>query len=125
MNQSANPDGLQWRTCGNSYMVCGRTQPRLPPGGYTCSIDYQGQATFTPRRLLADDLIDVAGSLAAKVLDEIGRFWQLGDRFHKHGFLHRRGYLFYGKQGCGKSSLVHLIVSRFIESGHLAFFCDY
>ena len=34
-----NPDGLQWRTCGNSYVVCGRTLPRLPPGGYTCAVD--------------------------------------------------------------------------------------
>lgn len=126
MNElTCNSDGLQWRTCGNSYVICGRTQPRLPPGGFTCSIDYQGQATFTQRRLLADDLIDVAGSLTAKVLDEIDRFWKLGDRFHKYGFLHRRGYLFYGKQGCGKSSLVHLITARIIEAGHLTFFCDY
>src|SRR5439155_9137715 len=46
-------------------------------------------------------------------------------RFRKHGFLHRRGYLFYGKQGCGKSSLVHLIVGRILDAGHLAFFCEH
>src|SRR5262245_43197727 len=119
-----NPQGLQWRICGGSFAVCGRTLPRLPAGAFTCAVDYQGQAYFNPRRLQADDIIDFPDSLAARVLDEIDRFWQLGERFRKHGFLHRRGYLFYGKQGCGKSSLVHLIVSRIIEAGHLAFFCD-
>src|SRR5688572_15467250 len=100
---SPNSSGLQWRACGASYVVCGRTQARLPAGAYTCSIDYQGTAYFNPRHLQADDIIDFPDSLAAKTLDEIDRFWLMGDRFHRHGFLHRRGYLFYGKQGCGKS----------------------
>jgi hypothetical protein len=119
-----NSQGLQWRICGNSFAMCGRTLPRLPAGAYTCSVDYTGQVFFNPRQLQADDIIDFPDSLAAKVLDEIARFWGLGERFRKHGFLHRRGYLFYGKQGCGKSSLVHLIVGRILKAGHLAFFCD-
>src|SRR5262249_51248220 len=51
-------------------------------------------------------------------------FWEQGERFRKHGFLHRRGYLFYGKQGSGKSSLIHLIVARIVAAEHLAFFCE-
>src|SRR5262249_25457148 len=47
-----------------------------------------------------------------------------GERFRRHGFLHRRGYLFYGKQGGGKSSLIHLIVSQVVAAGHVAFFCE-
>ena len=43
--------------------------------------------------------------LSGGSLREIARFWGMGDRFAQHGFLHRRGYLFYGKQGSGKSSL--------------------
>ncbi len=119
-----NASGLQWMVRGNTFMMCGRTLPRLPAGAYSCSQDYNGNAVFTARNLQADDIIDFPDSLAAKVLDEIERFWQLGDRFRKHGFLHRRGYLFYGKQGGGKSSLVHLIVGRILDAGHLAFFCE-
>lgn len=119
-----NSNGLQWRACGTSFVVCGRTQPRLPAGAFTCGIDYQGTAFFNPRALQADEIIDFPDSIAGKTLEEIDRFWQIGDRFHRHGFLHRRGYLFYGKQGCGKSSLVHLIVRHIVEAGHLAFFCD-
>jgi ATP-dependent Zn protease len=106
------------------YQVCGRTLPRLPAGAYTCSFDCYGNPLFQHKELHVDDLIDFDDSLSAKVLAEITRFWQLGERFRQHGFLHRRGYLLYGKQGSGKSSLVHQIVARVTAAGNLAFFCD-
>ena len=116
---------IQWAVLpGGSFQACGRTVPRLPAGAYTVSLDCNGQPVFQGRQLLADDLIDFAGSLPGKVLLEIDKFWKLGDRFRQHGFLHRRGYLFYGKQGCGKSSLIHLIVSRSAAAGNVAFFCE-
>ena len=116
---------LQWAVLpGGSFQACGRTVPRLPAGAYTVSLDCQDQPLFHGRQLLADDLIDFAGSLPGRVLQEIEKFWRLGERFRQHGFLHRRGYLFYGKQGCGKSSLIHLIVSRIAAAGNVAFFCD-
>jgi ATP-dependent Zn protease len=70
-------------------------------------------------------LIEFPGNVSAEVLDEIGRFWSMGDRFARLGFAHRRGYLFYGKQGCGKSSLIHQIIARIVGAGHVAFFCSY
>jgi SpoVK/Ycf46/Vps4 family AAA+-type ATPase len=33
--------------------------------------------------------------------------------------------LFFGKQGCGKSSLIHQIIARVVTDGFVAFFCDY
>jgi SpoVK/Ycf46/Vps4 family AAA+-type ATPase len=80
---------------------------------------------FARRRLESDNLVDFPGSLAAQILDEVDRFWILGDRFHRLGFLHRRGYLFYGKQGGGKSSLIHQIVSKIVATGNVAFFCEH
>jgi SpoVK/Ycf46/Vps4 family AAA+-type ATPase len=75
--------------------------------------------------LLADDYIDFPDGLPSRVLRDIGLFWTLRDRFQHFGFLHRRGYLFYGKQGCGKSSLIHQIVQGVVAAGHVAFFCDH
>jgi hypothetical protein len=108
-------NAIQWMVLpGGSFQACGRTMKRLPPGAFTVSLDCDDRPTFEARQLLADDLIDFPGSLPGKVLQEIEKFWKLGERFRQHGFLHRRGYLFYGKQGCGKSSL----------TGNVAFFCD-
>jgi hypothetical protein len=115
----------QWMVLNNGlYQVCGQTLPQLPAGAYTCSLDCYGNPLFQAKELHVDELIDFSDSLSARILGEISRFWQLGERFTKYGFLHRRGYLFYGKQGSGKSSLVHQIVSRITAAGNLALFCD-
>ncbi len=124
-DKSTSRDGLQWAVLrGNRFRVCERTVDRLPAGAYTCTSDDFGTCVFEQRNLEVDDLIDFPGSLAAQLLDEIERFWTLGDRFRQYGFLHRRGYLLHGKQGSGKSSLLHLVIARAVAKGHVAFFCE-
>jgi hypothetical protein len=114
----------KWAFLGDgTYQACGRTFPRLPAGAYTCAEGMTGPL-FQAKVLHVDELIDFPDSLPARILDEIDRFWTLGDRFRKYGFLHRRGYLFYGKQGSGKSSLIHQVVAKIVGAGHLAFCCE-
>lgn len=115
----------QWMVAGNNtFKVCGPTREQLPPGAYSCSTDCYGHAVFEGRKLLVDELIDFPGSLPSTILSEVGRFWTLGKRFESFGFLHRRGYLLYGKQGSGKSSLIHQVICQIVQSGHVAFFCQ-
>ena len=123
-NNDAKNNVMQWMVRGNTFQMCGRTVKRLPAGAFTCSTDGYGAAVFQIRNLEVDDLIDFPGSLPGQVLQEIEKFWKLGERFRQHGFLHRRGYLFHGKQGCGKSSLIHQILARVVAAGNVAFFCD-
>jgi hypothetical protein len=114
----------KWTALGDGmYQACGRTVHRLPQGAYTCLEGCAGPL-YQAKVLQVDELIDFPDSLSWRILDEIDHFWQLGDRFSKLGFLHRRGYLFYGKQGSGKSSLIHQIVAKIVAAGNLAFFCD-
>jgi AAA+ superfamily predicted ATPase len=121
-----NEYGFQWMIAGpNQFQICGRTTESLPPGAYNCWVDNCGNAHFQGRDLQVDELIHFPESLASKVLFEIKLFWENGERFARYGFLHRRGYLFYGKQGCGKSSLIHQIVSAVVAEGNVAFFCQH
>ncbi len=115
----------QWLVLGDGqYRVCGTTVRQLPAGAYNCIVDQCGNPILQDKDLKVDDLLEFQDSLSSQVLEEVGRFWTLHERFRKFGFLHRRGYLFHGKQGGGKSSLIHQIVARIVKSGHLAFFCD-
>ena len=125
MQDPASPD-LQWTLSHDgSYIACGRTVSQLQAGAYTVSCDNCGESHFKPHPLHTDDLIEFPQSVSTNVLTEVERFWSMGERFATLGFAQRRGYLFYGKQGCGKSSLIHQIVSRVIAAGHVAFFCTY
>ncbi|MFM9959907.1 MAG: AAA family ATPase [Planctomycetaceae bacterium] len=124
--QAQRSSTLQWSVLsGGGYQVCGRTLPKLPEGAYDCDADMDGSIRFNPRTLKVDELIDCSAGLSSKLLKEIEQFWTLGERFHKHGFLHRRGYLLHGRQGSGKSSVVHQIICRTIAAGGIAFFCEH
>jgi hypothetical protein len=117
---------VQWKIVQSGiFEVCGVTAAQLPSGAYGCSLNQYGDVQLTTRDLQVDDLIDFADSLPAKILHEIENFWDLGDLFLKHGYLHRRGYLLYGPQGSGKSSVVHQVVHRIIKAGHVAVFCEH
>jgi SpoVK/Ycf46/Vps4 family AAA+-type ATPase len=108
----------------HTYEKCGPTYPRLPAGAYTCNSGPFGDPQFLVKQLKVDDLIDFADSLPAQILREIETFWALGGRFQRRGYLHRRGYLLYGPQGSGKSSVVHQVVQRIVRAGHVAVFCE-
>src|SRR5262245_12094410 len=120
-----NEHGLQWSVVSpGRYMPCGRTATKLPSGAYSAYLDHCENTVLVERALKVDELIDFADSLPNQILQEIDRFWGTGERFRRYGFLHRRGYLFHGKQGCGKSSLIHQIVAKIVAGGHVAFFCE-
>jgi len=117
---------VQWKVAqAGVFETCGITARYLPSGAYGCSLNQYGDVQLMTRDLQVDDLIDFADSLPAKILHEIESFWDLGDIFQKHGYLHRRGYLLYGPQGSGKSSVVHQVVHRIIKGGHVAVFCEH
>jgi AAA+ superfamily predicted ATPase len=116
----------QWKLAlPGVYEVCGTTHRQLPAGAYTCTLNPYGDPQLVAKDLQVDDLIDFVDSLPAQILCEIETFWSLGEPFQRHGYLHRRGYLLYGPQGSGKSSIVHQVVHRIVAAGHVAVFCDH
>ena len=118
------PEVLQWNVQREGhFQVCGQTTEQLPAGGYSCETDNCGRPLFVRRQLASDELIRIPGSLAAEIVAEVNDFWPRHGQYSRFGFLHRRGYLFYGKQGGGKTSVVHQIVADAVAAGNLAFFC--
>jgi AAA+ superfamily predicted ATPase len=117
---------IQWKAAmPGVYEACGTTYRKLPAGAYVCSLNQYGEPQLLAKDLQVDDLIDFANSLPAQILAEIENFWSLGDKFQRYGYLHRRGYLLYGPQGAGKSSVVHQVVHRIIKAGHVAVFSEH
>ncbi len=117
---------IQWKVAlPGVFEACGTTFRKLPAGAYGCSINQYGEPQLAAKDLQVDDLIDFADSLPSQILHEIENFWALGEKFERYGYLHRRGYLLYGPQGAGKSSVVHQVVHRIIKAGHVAVFCEH
>lgn len=119
-------DSTQWGLVGaKTYKGFPRTQKRLPAGVYSITLDRNdGKAIFVRREVATDDIIELEKGLTKTMLDEIKLFWRKEEQFKQLGFLHRRGYLLYGPQGTGKSSVVKQIMSDVVQKGGLVFLCD-
>ena len=115
---------IQWTYIGKDKLIsCTNTEEKLRPGYYNIGVLQDGRIFFQKTTVKTDNLIDFPDSLSGNILDEIDRFWELYDRFLKYGNLHRRGYLFYGPPGSGKSCLVYLICNKIIDKGDIVIEC--
>src|SRR5947209_7452895 len=114
----------QWTITEEGYQPAGKTIGKLEPGIYRASVNAWQVPTITVMELKTDELVSFKTGVFAEITQEIDEFWKRGTLYKQFGFLHRRGYLFYGPQGCGKSSLVHQIAQGIATAGHIALVAD-
>lgn len=116
---------VQWSVCGpNTYKPVSLTFPDLTRGIYQILMTQNNGIVFQKKDVCVDDLLSFPDSLSDKILTEIIKFWNSGDKFKEHGFLHRRGFLLHGPAGSGKTCLVQQIISNIINNNGLVFQCS-
>lgn len=102
------PDGVHTR--------CGRTVPKLEPGFYDAvDLGFSGWG-LKPKETVSDDLIDIPGTIADDIFTDIDKFLGSKDQYQSYGLTHKRGYLFYGPPGSGKTSLGLMLGNRFVKN---------
>lgn len=119
-----NFDFSQWAVqINNSFRPTTKTSPMIPSGYYEIEIDNFGEPIFIKKDLITDELL-VLDDIAKSIVQEITLFWEKESLFQNYGFTHRRGYLFYGRAGTGKTSIVKQILQQIIEKGGVAISCQ-
>lgn len=114
---------IQWTGHGpDRYTACEQTWPILPGGIYTIDSD-EGRILFCNQPVNVDDLFYFPESIGDRIIKEIETFWDSAAQYEARGFKHRRGYLLYGPQGSGKSSIVQQTVAQIKERGGVVFLC--
>jgi hypothetical protein len=112
---------IQWAGHGpDRYHACETTWPILPGGVYTLDMD-EGKVIFCNQPVNIDDLFYFPDSIGDQVMQEVETFWDAADMYEQRGFKHRRGYLLYGPQGSGKSSIVQQTIARIKVRGGVVF----
>lgn len=116
----------QWAAVGSkTFKAVSVTHNKLPNGCYSINRDNQdGSAIFIGKHIKSDDILSFKDGLTEKFLTEVDEFWDKQKIFKENGFLHRRGYMLYGSQGTGKSSIVWQVARDVIERGGVVFVCD-
>lgn len=121
--EKLNTDFCQWAILPNStYCAASQATTKLQSGFYSVSVS-RGTIYFRQENLITDELLTLDDT-AKQITGEITNFWSIKDKFYEYGFSHRRGYLFYGKAGTGKTSIVKQILSLIIKNNGLALNCN-
>lgn len=115
---------IQYAVYGGSFIRCGRTVKTLEAGFY--DVNNLGPMGYglTPKETVSDELIDIPGTIADDIFLDIDKFLQTKQSYAEYGLTHKRGYLFYGPPGSGKTSLGMMLARRFIEHvGGVVMYC--
>lgn len=115
----------QWSLVeSNQFVASGTTFKRLKTGMYSIRW-FKGVPAFEGRDLTLDELYVFPGSTAETVLAEVSFFWSMGQKYAAHNLLHRRGFLFHGSQGHGKTSVIKLLMQDMLNNRDgVVFLCN-
>jgi hypothetical protein len=110
----------QWSVNGNEFVPCKKTLETLNPGAYRIEAINQYQS-WIEQKIETDGLFEMPNSESEQVVHEIENFWNRKSTFKELGFSFKRGWLLWGPQGSGKTSVVKLALKKIIGRGGIAF----
>lgn len=87
---------------------------KLPPGVYKMElIDRDWQAHKID--INTDELYAFSNDCTSDILNEVDNFWKKKDLYQQFNIAHKRGILLCGAPGCGKTSIIQLLVKQIVE----------
>ncbi|NBQ69785.1 MAG: ATP-binding protein [Nitrosomonadaceae bacterium] len=109
----------------DTYVCIPNSVKKLPAGMYHVVPQRNGGIMYEKQHINIDELLDFPDSQINKILGDIDHFWtkEVEANFKHYGYLHRRGYMFYGPQGSGKTCLVQQLIKRIIDAQGIVFYC--
>jgi len=112
-------NGKLWAVTDDCYFPCEKSVKALPAGYYTIGAADQN-IFFRKQTLCTDSLLELPDSSSADALAEIEKFWTMEEHYRKYGFLWKRGFLFWGPPGSGKTSTIQIVIQNIIKRDGIA-----
>jgi energy-coupling factor transporter ATP-binding protein EcfA2 len=104
-----------WAHSGGTYWGVPNSQNSIPAGVYVPDYNPDLGYILSAQPLAMDGLVSLPGSAIVKLADEFDCFWDREDEFKVRGFVHKRGFLFWGPPGSGKSAALNLLATRLVS----------
>lgn len=124
--ESQNPataDYGQWVVGPNStFRPTGRTVGKVPPGVYKVCADNHG-VFIEKSKVVTDDLVVLPGSVGERLLPKMQKFWDSKHKYIERGLLYKKGAIFYGPPGGGKTSDLQLLIKQLVDIGGIVVIC--
>jgi hypothetical protein len=113
----SKPTLTQWASSGDRvFYAVGEVAKTLEPGAYMINA-HNDNIFFMRFDFKIGGLMRFPDTISDQIIDEIQKFWDLGDHFSRYGITHRRGIMTYGPTGSGKSSTNQIVAADVIKRG--------
>ena len=116
-----NKNLYQYGVNGNEYIPCGQTAKTLPPGIFIITMNRNGDWVFKEEKVDIYDLIRFEDSVSDEIMREFQSFWDRKEEYDKRKEPHKRGYLFCGPPGGGKTCIIRQLMDSFVKQGNIVF----
>ena len=98
-----------------------KIRKKFPPGVFKVDISREIGYYCSKINVSSDGLYKFDDEIINDTLIEINKFWDKAEDYKAKKVLHKRGILFYGGPGCGKSSIISLLCSEVIKRNGVIF----
>jgi len=109
-----------WKYQNEVYYRAPDLVDSLTPGYYAIGMDQNYQKFWYKKDMVSTGIIKFETGVSGEVMKEVDDFWNSREKYDKYGLVYKRGYIFWGPPGSGKSSIVRLIVDDCIARGGIA-----
>lgn len=100
---------------GKRFWTPSDVTDKLPAGVYDVGVSSRIGVYLDKKTVVHDNLLNLPSLGGKAILEEISKFWNMRDKFRELGFVHKRGILLHGEPGCGKTSLVNLLIQQIVN----------
>ncbi len=96
-------------------MILPKLIKKLPNGLYQPAV-WCDRPTLKEMELEQDEeLLIFPNNMQSKMIQDIERFWKIKKKYKQYKFPYKRGILLYGPPGCGKSTIINILIRELIN----------
>ena len=103
-----------YQSDGHSFSFGFSTANNLPAGFYNIAASMSRGIVIVPEEINCENILNIKNSISDKIIKEVSDFWDKEELYKKYKTAHRRGILFFGAPGTGKTSIIKLLIKDVI-----------